>query len=79
MLDLKLFRFEQTAGLEPMKWISQILVPAAVLLAQLGRAADPLSIWEQRASGTANSLNGITYGDGQFVAVGDSGAIVASD
>ena len=34
--------------------------------------------WTSRASGTRNALNGVTYGNGIFVAVGDNATIIAS-
>jgi hypothetical protein len=34
--------------------------------------------WTARASGTSNWLNGVTYGNGLFVAVGGGGAILTS-
>ena len=38
----------------------------------------PLDLWLKRESGIALDLFGITYGQGLFVAVGDSGAILSS-
>ena len=35
--------------------------------------------WTERDSGTANSLLGVTCGDGTFVAVGEGGIILQSD
>jgi photosystem II stability/assembly factor-like uncharacterized protein len=40
--------------------------------------ADPLDNWTPRHSGTSNSLNGITFGNGRFVVVGDNGTILSS-
>jgi S-layer homology domain len=40
--------------------------------------ADPLDNWTQRTSGTNSNLNGITYGNDMFVAVGNSGTILTS-
>jgi hypothetical protein len=34
--------------------------------------------WTERASGTSNWLNGVTYGNGLFVAVGEDGTILTS-
>jgi hypothetical protein len=34
--------------------------------------------WTARASGTGNQLNGVTYGNGLFVAVGRDGTILTS-
>jgi hypothetical protein len=34
--------------------------------------------WTQRTSGTSNWLNGVAYGNGLFVAVGDGGTILTS-
>jgi hypothetical protein len=34
--------------------------------------------WTARASGTSNRLNGVTYGNGLFVAVGKYGTILTS-
>jgi len=37
-----------------------------------------LSAWESRSSGTSQELRGIAYGDGMWVAVGNSGTILTS-
>ena len=34
--------------------------------------------WTQRTSGTSRDLNGVAYGNGLFVAVGDFGIIFTS-
>lgn len=34
--------------------------------------------WTNRTSGTTNALNGVTYGNGQFIAVGNNGTIITS-
>jgi hypothetical protein len=34
--------------------------------------------WTARTSGTSNSLYGVTYGNGTFVAVGEYGTILTS-
>lgn len=41
-------------------------------------AADPLSRWQVRTSGTSADLDGVAYGHGRFVAVGDDGVILSS-
>src|ERR1051325_3364473 len=64
---------QRTAGLA---FLIEFL--AVLALAPLGRAADPLDTWTQRQSGTQAALWGVTYGGGQFVAVGDSGVILTS-
>jgi len=40
--------------------------------------ADPLYNWSTRTSGTPNDLNGVTYCNGTFIAVGSSGTILTS-
>jgi hypothetical protein len=40
--------------------------------------ADPLDDWHLRNSGTTSLLNGVTYGNGIFVAVGKDGTIATS-
>ena len=50
-----------------------------LICAQIGRATDPLDTWTWRNPlPTGNTLNGIAYGNGQFVAVGVAGTIVTS-
>jgi len=34
--------------------------------------------WTPRTSGTSNDLNGVAYGNGTFVAVGEDGIILTS-
>ena len=34
--------------------------------------------WTQRTSGTGNELEGVAYGNGRFVAVGNGGTILTS-
>src|SRR3989442_10445515 len=53
-------------------------VLALLIFTEIGRA-DPLDAWTWRNPlPTGNYLNGITYGDDQFVALGDLGTIVTS-
>src|SRR5439155_24794641 len=53
-------------------------VLAFLIFAEVGRA-DPLDTWTWRNPlPTGNYLNGITYGNDQFVVVGDLGTIVTS-
>jgi len=40
--------------------------------------AGPLDTWHLRASGTEESLNGVAWGNGRFVAVGGGGIVVTS-
>jgi len=47
-------------------------VPALLLTSPDG------TTWTARTSGTSNILNGVTYGNGTFVAVGDNGTILTS-
>jgi uncharacterized protein (DUF2141 family) len=48
-------------------------------LAQEGAiCSDQLDTWTERTSGTTNALDGVTYGNGTFVAVGESGTILTS-
>ncbi len=54
-----------------------IICWAIIHVPVLGHAS-PLDVWYLRASGTTNSLYGITYGAGLFVAVGDNGVILTS-
>jgi hypothetical protein len=68
-----------------MKLISILLSSASVagvvtwLLVAESASAGPLDSWTAITSPTgSNTLFGITYGNGQFVAVGDSGAIATS-
>lgn len=52
---------------------------AAIVLAQPALRGDPLDHWQVRVSMAEDqSLNGVAYGDGHFVAVGDNGVIVSS-
>lgn len=57
------------------------MVVLAFLLILLVQAtlADPLTVWHSREPlPTGNTLNGIAYGKGRFIAVGNSGTILAS-
>ena len=56
--------------------VSALLAP--LIFTEIGRA-DPLDTWTWRNPlPTGNNLNGITYGNGQFVAVGNLGTILTS-
>jgi len=55
------------------------MVGVVFLTAQIGVSyADQLDTWTERTSGTTNALNGVTYGNGTFVAVGEVGTILTS-
>jgi hypothetical protein len=50
-----------------------------MLLARGGVAAPPdVAVWTERTSGTSNAINAVAYGNGLWVAVGDSGTILTS-
>ncbi len=50
---------------------------AAVSVPCTGMGAIPTA-WQARESGTSNRLNGVAYGDGMYVAVGEHGTVVTS-
>src|SRR5688572_21734649 len=50
---------------------------AAVSIPWTGMGAIPTA-WQARDSGTSNRLNGVAYGNGMYVAVGESGTVVTS-
>src|SRR6266516_2229359 len=51
---------------------------AALVLAQLCRGANPLDTWTRPVSGTSANLNGVVFGKGRFVAVGNNGVVTTS-
>jgi hypothetical protein len=50
---------------------------AAISIPWIGMGAIPTA-WQARDSGTSNRLNGVAYGDGMYVAVGQNGTVVTS-
>ena len=46
--------------------------------AKIYKSADNGATWQEYASGTTKALNSIAYGNGLFVAVGDTGTILTS-
>jgi hypothetical protein len=60
------------------KQVILIIICCAFVHVPLLGHASTLDVWYLRASGTTNSLYGITYGAGLFVAVGDNGVVVTS-
>src|SRR5687767_8941264 len=50
---------------------------SAVFIPWTGMGAIPTA-WQARDSGTSNRLNGVAYGNGLYVAVGENGAVVTS-
>jgi hypothetical protein len=44
----------------------------------VARGAEPLDEWKPVSSGTTSNFRGITYGNGQFIAVGEKGLIATS-
>ena len=59
--------------------ILRVIFVLAVLLNANGLCADPLSQWTWRfPSPQGYTLRAVTYGGGQFVAVGDNGTIITS-
>lgn len=65
--------------MKPTRPIQIAMVSAGSLLgACLACSADALDHWEVRESGTAAYLWSVCYGDGLFVAVGDSGTVLTS-
>lgn len=60
-----------------MRLFSFILLALLPLL--VGRAALPYTVWSLRSpTPTAQDLNSVAFGNGTFVAVGASGAMIAS-
>lgn len=63
-------------------WVSRFNFRTLIFLivcTQIGRAADPLDIWIWRyPSPPRLTLRAVTYGKGQYVAVGDRGVILTS-
>ncbi|MHB8523206.1 MAG: cell wall-binding protein, partial [Limisphaerales bacterium] len=56
-----------------------IILITLLSLAEVGFGADALDFWTlQSAAPTTNQLSAVTYGNGEFVAVGDAGTIVTS-
>lgn len=70
---------QRTMSPSPFRTMIPVFVACLIGLAVAGKAAaqtqDP---WVLRASGTVQALNGMTYGSGLYVVVGDGGAIVSS-
>jgi hypothetical protein len=61
------------------KGFSVLLGLLALNCAPPGRASDAVGTWTVRQPlPTANRLNGVAYGDGKYVAVGDLGTIIIS-
>src|SRR5437016_6121750 len=60
-----------------MKALKLSTVLALLIFTAVGRA-DPLDAWTLRNQDPEYDLLGIAYGNGQFVAVGNSGAIMTS-
>jgi hypothetical protein len=50
----------------------------ALLVTKLVGQAGPLDTWVTLETGATNGLNGIAYGNGQFVVVGEGGDIAIS-
>src|SRR5207247_8029446 len=64
--------------MKPIKTLGIRSALVLLIFSEIGRA-DPLDTWTWRNPlPTGNNLNGITYGNGQFVAVGASDTIVTS-
>ena len=64
---------------EPMNAFRFGAVLAWVISTQLTRGADPLATWTWRNPVPSSSyLYGVAYGNGRFVAVGDTGTIMTS-
>ena len=59
--------------------VSNVVIFCLLLVAAMSSLAGPLDVWQWRnPSPTGNTLSGITYGNGVFMAVGHAGAIITS-
>ena len=62
----------------PKRWLLCFLATAVLMLALPAQAADPLNNWISRHSGTSAYLEDITFANGTFVTVGQSGWVLTS-
>lgn len=59
-------------------WPRRLALALALTLPALAGAAGPPQSWSPRSAPTAEDLDGVVFGDGVFVAVGNNGTILTS-
>jgi hypothetical protein len=57
--------------------VAAVIIAAVLLGSWLGKA-EPLDNWNTRDSGVTNVLNGVAYGNGVYVVVGNEGIVLSS-